>query len=271
MLGQVITNLAVPVRAIIAGSPVLARRLAAPAARRREKRAAEHAKTVAAREKKLAKLSGDALQAAKAKYAEQDKETPGERRSVGDIIGVSALVLLGFGPFIWGHVKPLVPWVVSAAIALWSVAAMVHAPPAGEQPTPAESGDGEQPAAAEQDEPGRDADPEADDEGEWLQEAPAPDVLWALIRHTAALTRQGTAAHLQAVLEQGVKRGQFTGWTVTDLGDELADLKVRVVEGKKLTIGRKDFNRKAVLLSDLPEADPAPVPALVLGAGQEVA
>jgi hypothetical protein len=38
---------------------------------------------------------------------------------------------------------------------------------------------------------------------------------------------------------------------------------VRVIEKKKLTIGGKDRTRKAVLLSDLPEADPAPVPAIV--------
>ncbi|NUQ98592.1 MAG: hypothetical protein HOY79_19235 [Streptomyces sp.] len=111
--------------------------------------------------------------------------------------------------------------------------------------------------------PDADAEEPGPDDGEWIQEAPAPEVLWALIRHTASLTKQGTAAHLQAVLDEGQKRGQMADWKVADLADELASHGVPVVEQKKLTIGGRQYNRSAVLLADLPEADPAPVPAIV--------
>lgn len=105
-----------------------------------------------------------------------------------------------------------------------------------------------------------------EDDGEWIQDSPDEAILWALIRHTAGLTKQGTAAHLQAILEEARKRGEMTDWTVSDLAEELASYKVPVVEQKKLTIGDRQYNRAAVLLTDLPEADPAPVPAIVQAA-----
>jgi hypothetical protein len=155
-----------------------------------------------------------------------------------------------------------VPTVTGASLALWVIIALIagqpeSTPKAAEQTT--ESTTDPAPTGSPQD---------AD---EWIQDSPPEAVLWALIRHTAALTKQGTAAHLQAVLDEARKRGEMTDWTVTDLAEELASYGVPVAEQKKLTIGGRQYNRIAVLLDALPEADPAPVPAIVQPAVQTAA
>jgi hypothetical protein len=162
--------------------------------------------------------------------------------------------------FLWPLVGKWVPTTLAATVTVWALAALI----AGQEGAPAAAGSTEASSPTEL------AGTALDDE-EWIQAAPAPDALWALIRHTAGLTKQRTAAHLQAVLEEGVKRGQFDAWTVTDLADELAALGVPVVDGKKLTVGGRDRNRMAVLLADLPQADPAPVPAVLQGRPSAVA
>ncbi|MFH8380656.1 hypothetical protein ACH4E7_06900 [Kitasatospora sp. NPDC018058] len=154
-------------------------------------------------------------------------------------------------PMLHGHHAAL----LAGAVTLWVLAALIVGQTGGDTPAKATTA-----TSAEE------ASSPPDDDGEWIQESPAPEVLWALIRHTAGLTKQGTAAHLQAILDEGQKRGEFDGWDVTELGGELEALGVRVIEKKKLTLGGKDHTRKAVLLSDLPEADPATVPAIVQGA-----
>jgi hypothetical protein len=178
---------------------------------------------------------------------ELGRERPSHPMLVAAGCAVVAAVVVW--PMLHGHRAAL----LAGAATLWILVALILGQTDKEAP-------GEAPANSSVD--GADNTP-ADDDGEWIQEAPTPEVLWALIRHTASLTKQGTAAHLQAVLDEGQKRGQFDAWEVADLTEELASYGVPVVEGKKLTIGGKDRNRKAVLLSALPEADPAPVPAIV--------
>ncbi|MFE2911264.1 hypothetical protein [Kitasatospora indigofera] len=255
-IGQAITSATTPVRAVITGSPVLARRIWAPTATRREQ-AAEVRETLAkgiaaARAAELAKLTDEkAIAKAKAAHAEADKATRAEKRDrIGSVLAGGILVVLVAGPVSWQFVGPWMPAAVWSGIGLWCIAAMAHAPKTAAKTTPGPDL-GEAPANT------------PDDTDEWIQDSPPEAVLWALIRHTAALTKQGTAAHLQAVLDEGQRRGQFGDWTVADLVEELASYGVPVVEGKKLTVGGRDRNRKAVLLSALPEADPAPFPALV--------
>jgi len=104
---------------------------------------------------------------------------------------------------------------------------------------------------------------EPDDE---LQDPPADATLYALIRHVAALSDQGTAAHLDDLLAEGQRRGLFGGWEKADLKEHLGDVGAPVVEGKKLTFSGRQRVRQAVLLEGLPVAAPAPVPALTRGA-----
>jgi hypothetical protein len=265
MLKQAITNAAVPVRAVITGSPILASRLWAPAAARREVAAEERAAIAEAlakhRAAELAKLTDSkAIAAARKSHAEADKAARAEKRGrAGDVLGGGALVAIVAGPVTWSLIGPWVPLATWSGIGLWCVAAMAHAPRPGEAPAAATADQAKTTTS-----PVDDGEPDNIDE--WIQDSPDEAVLWALIRHTAALTKQGTAAHLQAVLDEGQRRGEFGDWTVADLAEELASYGVPVVEGKKLTVGGRDRNRKAVLLAALPEADPAPVPAIVQGA-----
>jgi hypothetical protein len=264
MIGPAITSATVPVRAVITGSPVLAARLWAPAASRLDKAAAERetiAKALAtARAEQLAKLTDEkAIAKATAAHAEADKASRAERRErIGSTLGGGTLVAVVAGPVSWQLIGPWVPVTIWSGIGLWCIAAMAHAPKATEKAAP-EPDLGAVPADV----------PDAPDE--WIQDSPSEAVLWTLIRHTAALTKQGTAAHLQAVLDEGQRRGEFGDWTVADLAEELASYGVPVVEGKKLTVEGRDRNRKAVLLSALPEADPAPVPALAEPASKSAA
>ncbi|MFG3228132.1 hypothetical protein ACGF07_25570 [Kitasatospora sp. NPDC048194] len=152
---------------------------------------------------------------------------------------------------VWPMLRGRHAAIIAGVLTLWTLTALIR----GQETGPAASKTATSPQA--------DASEPDPDDGEWIQEAPAVEVLWALIRHTASLTKQGTAAHLQAVLDEASKRGQMTDWTVSDLADELASHGVPIVEQKKLTIGGRHYNRSAVLLADLPEADPAPVPAIV--------
>lgn len=168
----------------------------------------------------------------------------------------AALVLL------WPIVGKWMPTMAGGSLALWLIAALI----AGQaDPTP----DKAEQAPAD----GANTDPAAPADGadEWIQDSPPEAVLWALIRHTAALTKQGTAAHLQAIVDEARRRGEMTDWTVSDLAEELASYGVPVVEQKKLTIGGRSVNRSAVLVAALPEADPAPVPAIVQPAASSAA
>jgi hypothetical protein len=264
MISHAITSAAAPVRAVITGSPVLAARLWAPAATRRAD-AAEVRETLAkaiaaARAAELAKLTDQkAIAKAKAVHAEADKVARAEKRDrIGSVLAGGILVVLVAAPVSWQLVGPWVPMATWSGIGLWCVAAMAHAPKAAAKATP-EPDLGEAPAAT------------PDDADEWIQDSPSEAVLWALIRHTAALTKQGTAAHLQAVLDEARKRGEMTDWTVSDLTEELASYGVPVVEGKKLTVGGRDRNRKAVLLEALPPAEPGPFPVLVRPAASSAA
>ncbi|MBV6697458.1 hypothetical protein KV557_10010 [Kitasatospora aureofaciens] len=262
MASRTVAGIMVPVRAVLDGSPVLARRLVAPAVERRATAAEEGAKAdkakADARVAQLAKLTGAAREAAQKAHADEDRTVHKERWSKrADAVGAAVVVALIGGPVTWSVVGPWVPAAVWSGLGLWGIAAMMHAPRAGEEVPAPEQRETTAPAAPA-------TAPE--DDGEWIQDSPDEAVLWALIRHTAGLTKQGTAAHLQAILEEARKRGEMTDWTVSDLAEELASYRVPVVEQKKLTIGGRQYNRAAVLLAALPEADPAPVPAIVQGA-----
>lgn len=257
-IGQAITSATVPVRAVITGSPVLARRLRAPATKRRTAEAEVRQAEAEALAAELAKLNPKARAAKQAEQVAADRAGRKERRSrAADIASCTALVLLVAGPVGWQFARPYLGTTALVLAVVWSVAAMAHAPTARKATPEPDAGD--TPTAA------------PDDADEWIQDSPPEAVLWALIRHTAALTKQGTAAHLQAVLDEGQRRGEFGDWTVADLAEELASYGVPVVEGKKLTVGGRDRNRKAVLLEALPEADPAPFPVLVQSAASSAA
>jgi hypothetical protein len=257
----------VPVQAVIAGSPYLWARLWSPIASRLGKRSEERSTIAAglskARAAELAKLTDPvAIATKKASYAEADKAArkEGLDRLGSVMIGAGIAAFVGV-PMAWRFIGPWVPAIAWSGIGLWCVAAMAHAPRPAQKATTSAP---ETPANAA-------AVPGQDDADEWIQDSPPEAVLWALIRHTAALTKQGTAAHLQAVLDEARKRGEMTDWTVSDLAEELASYGVPVAEQKKLTVGGRQYNRTAVLLSALPEADPAPVPAIVQPAAQRAA
>ncbi|QMU78872.1 hypothetical protein GXW83_27400 [Streptacidiphilus sp. PB12-B1b] len=154
--------------------------------------------------------------------------------------------------FLWPIVRRVLPAVVPAVTVtatVWFFTAMAvgasgyGAKTAAGSPVDAQQPDGGEPA-------------------EERQEPPAEATLYALIRHVAALSDQGTAAHLPDLLTEGHKRGLFGGWQQTDLKAHLTALGAPLVDGKKLTFNGHQRNRQAVLLDGLPPAAPAPVPAL---------
>ncbi len=164
----------------------------------------------------------------------------------GPWLGGAAIIV-----YVWHHqITRWVPVFLTTFVTLWVVAALV----AGQERSAGATTDTAAPAA--------DASPEADEQDDEIQEAPADATLYALIRHVAGFTKQGTAAHLSQVLEEGEKRGLLGGWEVEDLREHLTSLGVPVVEKKKLTVGGLDRTRMAVLLAALPADDPAPVPAV---------
>jgi hypothetical protein len=167
-------------------------------------------------------------------------------------IGSTAGVLF----LLWPLVGKWLPTAAAGGLTLWVLAALV----AGQE-RPATS-------SAEKSSPAKPDDASAVDgqEDDEIQDAPLAATLYALIRHVAGLTKQGTAAHLSQVLEEGERRSLLGGWEVADLSDHLTSLGVPVVEKKKLTVGGRDYTRMAVLLAALPQTDPAPVPAVASAA-----
>lgn len=166
MLARVITTAMVPVRAILAGSPVLAQRLYAPAAKRRaaeaELRQQEAAELAKARAEQLAKLTGDARTAAQQAHAQEDKAARKARRSrAADVAGGTLLAALVGIPLARPIIGPWLPAAFWSAALAWCVAAMMHAPA--------------RPADEQQDEPEPDEQP-ADGPGE-----PSPEALRAAV------------------------------------------------------------------------------------------
>ena len=151
--------------------------------------------------------------------------------------------------FLWPVVGPVLPTALTVTAVVWTITAMaIGASGAGTKTAP-DSPDAEQLDGADE--------PEVE-----LQEPPTDATLYALVRHVAALSDQGTAAHLDDVLAEGQRRSLFGGWEKADLKEHLGDVGAPVVEGKKLTFSGRQRVRQAVLLDGLPAADPAPVPAL---------
>jgi hypothetical protein len=166
MLARAITTAMVPVRAVLAGSPVLARRLYAPTAERRAKEAALREQAAAAlaqaRAAELAKLTGDALLKAQQAHAEEDRaERKVSRSKAADAAGGVLFLAFVGGPVAWSIVGPWAPAAFWSAALAWCVAAMMHAPA--------------RPADEQQAEPERDEQP-ADGPGE-----PSPERLRAAV------------------------------------------------------------------------------------------
>lgn len=130
-IGQAITSATVPVRAVITGSPVLARRLRAPATKRRTAEAEVRQAEAEALAAELAKLDPKARAAKQAEHTAADRAGRKERRSrAADIAGCTALVLLVAGPVAWHFARPYLGAATLVLIAAWTVAAMAHAPSA---------------------------------------------------------------------------------------------------------------------------------------------
>ncbi|KIQ67043.1 hypothetical protein TR51_06565 [Kitasatospora griseola] len=175
-------------------------------------------------------------------------DSGGEVRMVASGVRIGGGLLLGNGVLTAAHHSPV--WMVGGTCA-WAWAAWRAGDPKAAQPKAEDLPEG--------------ASDAQQDDGELIQADPEPAVLWDLIRRAAALTKQRTSAHLQAVLELGQIEGEFDGWDVSDLR-ELIEVThgVPIVEKKKLTIGigdhARDQTRMAVLLEHLPDAAPATAP-----------
>lgn len=158
---------------------------------------------------------------------------------------IAVLVLL------WPLVGAWLPTVVTVTALLWVLAALVAGQAQPETEAAAEARQTEAPPAAPA------------DDGELIDEEPPLPVLLALIRHVAATSDQGTAAHLDDVLAEGQKRGLFGGWEKADLKAHLTDDLGLPVEELKLHFRRRQRVRLGVRLKALPEAAPAPVSAVL--------
>ncbi|MFI6153309.1 hypothetical protein ACIBCA_11495 [Kitasatospora sp. NPDC051170] len=163
-----------------------------------------------------------------------------------------AVALLAFlSPALARPVARYAPTVVTVALVLWVVVAVV----VGNAALSADAAADDQALAeVEQD--------DSEDQDDELQAAPADADLFALVRYIAGMSDQGTAAHLSHVLDEGQARGLFEGWKVADLRAHLEGLGVALVEGKKLTFNGRQRNRLAVLLEALPESAPGTLPAV---------
>ncbi|MFJ2866373.1 hypothetical protein [Kitasatospora sp. NPDC087314] len=186
------------------------------------------------------------------------------RQQVG---GALALGLF-FSPVLARPAARYAPTTVTVLLVLWVVVAVV----VGNTEAAAELAEADQAAkekaakakAGSQEEVSAEAGPDdSDDQDDELQDAPADADLYALVRYVAAMSDQGTAAHLPDLLAEGQKRRLFGGWEQGDLKAHLAALNAPLVEGKKLTFGGRQRNRQAVLLDGLPEGTPGTVPAVV--------
>lgn len=234
MLGKAISSTAVPVRAVISGSPVLAARLWAPAAERREKAAEERAKARtlidAARAAQLAKITDEkARTAAELAHAEADKAARKARRGrAGDVAGGAVLTAVVAGPFAWSVVGPWLPVAFWSGACLWCVAAMAHSPSA---PSPADvtAGGAEKPGQSPAD--GADYDPRA-----------------AFLAHVRRGIGAGSGVHLRTLAKQPPTAG-FTISEIRALCDRYGvPVSARVKVAKRVTVG--------VRLADLPALSP---------------
>jgi hypothetical protein len=241
LAGVSLRSFAVGNRRLITGAKKMLRKSEPDPCQHPEHKKPQHAEHCSAHPAPKTAAAGTSLKERAAKRAQE----------WGPWLGGAAIIV-----YVWHHqITRWVPVFLTTFVTLWVLAALVAGQ---ERPADATAG-----APAAPTDASHEADDDQDDE---IQDAPADATLYALIRHVAGLTKQGTAAHLSQVLEQGEKRGLLGGWEVADLSDHLTSLGVPVVEKKKLTVGGRDYTRMAVLLTALPEADPATVPAVARGA-----
>ncbi|MER7702304.1 hypothetical protein ABTX81_05315 [Kitasatospora sp. NPDC097605] len=226
MLRQAVTNAAVPVRAVITGSPVLAARLWAPAATRLGQAAEERAAIAKAlaetRATELAKLTDEkAIARARAGHAQADKTARAAKRGrAADAAGGAVLAAVVAGPVSWSLVGPWVPVATWSGIGLWCIGAMMHAPkPPGEQ--------GQQADTAHGFDTGHD-DEQADAGGGQERAEPtvsptlAPAELAATVEHMVALRAQSDGGAgkvlLSEVLASLQRHGRYPGASTRDFG-----------------------------------------------------
>ncbi len=226
MLRQAVTNAAVPVRAVITGSPVLAARLWAPASARLDQAAEERAAIgkalTEARAADLAKLTDEkAIAARKAAHAQADKAARAEKRGrAADVVGGAVLVAVVAGPVSWSLVGPWVPVATWSGIGLWCIGAMMHAPKAPEEK-------GKQADLA----PGSDVDQGdgSEDVGDHQERPDAivsptfgPAELAATVEHMVALRTQSDGGAgkvlLSEVLASLQRHGRYPGASTRDFG-----------------------------------------------------
>jgi len=178
-------------------------------------------------------------------------------RHVGGAVGVTYLMWPTVGKVL-REVRPVLPTMLTVTAVVWLVTAMAIGASGAGMKSATDVTEAEQPDGGGQPEDER-------------QDPPGDATLYALIRHVAGTSDQGTAAHLPDLLDEGQKRGLFGGWEQADLKAHLTTLGAPLVAGKKLTFRGRQRNRQAVLLDGLPEADPAPLPALARGAHEGTA
>ncbi|MEV7354414.1 hypothetical protein [Kitasatospora sp. NPDC091276] len=198
------------------------------------------------------------------------------KQQVGGALGLAVF----FSPVLARPVARYAPTTITVVLVLWVVVAVVvgntkAAVELAEADTKAreEAAEGKAARTAKSRsgasaEASAEAEPDyADDQEDEPQDPPADADLYALIRHVAAQSDQGTAAHLPDLLTEGQHRGWFGGWEQADLWAHLEALGAHLVKGKKLTFDGRQRNRQAVLLEGLPESDPGTVPAVLQKTG----
>ncbi|MFB7678220.1 hypothetical protein ACFC26_43190 [Kitasatospora purpeofusca] len=150
---RIVATLAYPVTGLMAGTPVLIRKLTAPQRERRAEAAALKGRAAEllaeadkldqeAFAKKLAEADPAkrpamihareaarvAAKEAAAEQAKADRKTA--RSKFGDAAGAGALLLIIGGPLVWSLARPLIGPGIGLLIGAWWIAALIHAPSA---------------------------------------------------------------------------------------------------------------------------------------------
>ncbi|MER7766000.1 hypothetical protein [Kitasatospora sp. NPDC096140] len=266
---RLIPTLLYPVTGLVAGTPVLVRKLTAPQRERRAEAAALKAKrdeitTQAAEAAETAftqKLLAEAdpvkraamLQAREAAQVtarqvelEQAKAARKEQRSrLGDTAGVAALLLIVGGPLVWSLARPWIQPGIGVLLGVWWIAALIHAPACGKDAPAEGQEDQEQPVPAVEEGPAEKTPVEAP-----RATTPTPVEAHSL---TASLTASGSSVLLtRLAADLGAAHPSWTGSTKA-VRALLSQARVPVREG----VRTPDGNGPGVHHQDVP---PLPCP-----------
>ncbi|MFJ4093752.1 hypothetical protein ACIPYS_19425 [Kitasatospora sp. NPDC089913] len=279
---RLIPTLLYPVTGLVAGTPVLVRKLTAPQRERRAEAAALKAKrdeitTQAAEAAEAAftqKLLAEAdpvkraamLQAQEAAQVtarqvelEQAKAARKEQRSrLGDTAGAAALLLIVGGPLVWSLARPWIQPGIGVLLGAWWIAALIHAPAHGKDAPAEGQEDQDQPVPAVEEKPAEE-DP---------VEAPQATVPTPVEAHslTACLTASGSSVLLtRLAADLGAAHPSWTGSTKA-VRALLSEAGVPVREG----VRTPDGNGPGVHHQDVPPLpSPPETPAVAnVGPGQ---